>query len=44
MTLVKMKEILEQAEAHQYGVGAFSVANMEMLQSAGCMKEEKVNV
>lgn len=34
MTLVKMKEILGDAEKNQYGVGAFSVANMEMVMAA----------
>ncbi|MGG1678181.1 class II fructose-bisphosphate aldolase [Neobacillus sp. NRS-1170] len=40
MTLVKMKEILEHAEANQYGVGAFSVANMEMVMGAVRAAEE----
>jgi fructose-bisphosphate aldolase, class II len=34
MALVKMKEILNPAENHNYGVGAFSVANMEMVMAA----------
>lgn len=31
MTLVKMKDILAHAEENQYGVGAFSVASIEMV-------------
>lgn len=34
MPLIKMKEILTHAEEHGYGVGAFSVANMEMVMGA----------
>ncbi|XJZ26702.1 class II fructose-bisphosphate aldolase [Bacillota bacterium Lsc_1132] len=34
MTLVKMKEILDHARKNNYGVGAFSVANMEMVVGA----------
>ncbi|OLN23898.1 fructose-bisphosphate aldolase [Domibacillus antri] len=40
MPLVKMKEILDQAEAGNYGVGAFSVANMEMVMAAVQAAEE----
>lgn len=40
MTLVKMKEILKHAQEHQYGVGAFSVANMEMVMGAVRAAEE----
>lgn len=35
MTLVKMKDILTHAEENHYGVGAFSVANMEMVMVHG---------
>lgn len=34
MSLVKMKDILQSAEEGNYGVGAFSVANMEMVMAA----------
>lgn len=34
MSLVKMKDILRLAEEKDYGVGAFSVANMEMVMAA----------
>lgn len=40
MTLVKMKDILDHAEANNYGVGAFSVANMEMVMGAVKAAEE----
>ncbi|AIM16966.1 class II aldolase [Neobacillus sedimentimangrovi] len=40
MPLVKMKEILDHAEKNQYGVGAFSVANMEMVLGAIRAAEE----
>lgn len=40
MALVKMKEILELAEKEGYGVGAFSVANMEMVMGAIKAAEE----
>ncbi|MDQ1000768.1 fructose-bisphosphate aldolase class II [Neobacillus niacini] len=40
MTLVKMKDILDQAEVNHYGVGAFSVANMEMVRGAVWAAEE----
>lgn len=40
MALVKMKEILDHAEENQYGVGAFSVANMEMVIGAVKAAEE----
>jgi fructose-bisphosphate aldolase class II len=40
MTLVKMKEILEHAKANDYGAGAFSVANMEMVIGAVRAAEE----
>lgn len=34
MALVSMKEILQEAERSRYGVGAFSVADMEMIMGA----------
>ncbi len=40
MALVTMKEILQQAERGQYGVGAFSVADMEMIMGAVKAGEE----
>lgn len=40
MTLVKMKELLTHAEENNYGVGAFSVANMEMVLGAVQAAEE----
>lgn len=40
MALVKMKEILDHAEENRYGVGAFSVANMEMVIGAVKAAEE----
>ncbi|EOW9527287.1 class II fructose-bisphosphate aldolase [Bacillus cytotoxicus] len=40
MTLVKMKDILEEAMEKNYGVGAFSVANMEMVIGAIRAAEE----
>jgi fructose-bisphosphate aldolase class II len=40
MALVKMKHILEEAEEGNYGVGAFSVANMEMVMGAIKAAEE----
>lgn len=40
MTLVKMKEILEHAETHNYGVGAFSVSNMETVMGVIRAAEE----
>lgn len=40
MTLVKMKELLTHAEENNYGVGAFSVANMEMVLGAVKAAEE----
>lgn len=40
MTLVKMKDILQLAEDNNYGVGAFSVANMEMVIAAVRTAEE----
>ncbi|SHF26312.1 fructose-bisphosphate aldolase [Seinonella peptonophila] len=40
MGLVTMKEILDQAELEGYGVGAFSVANMEMVMGAIAAAEE----
>jgi fructose-bisphosphate aldolase class II len=40
MSLVKMKELLEDAEKRGYAVGAFSVANMEMILGAVRAAEE----
>lgn len=40
MALVKMKDILEHAEAHNYGIGAFSVSNMETVMGAIKAAEE----
>lgn len=40
MTLVKMKDILKMAKEGNYGVGAFSVANMEMVIAAIRTAEE----
>ncbi len=40
MALVPMKELLLKAEAGNYGVGAFSVANMEMILGAVKAAEE----
>ena len=40
MTLVKMKELLTHAVMNNYGVGAFSVANMEMVIGAIKAAEE----
>jgi fructose-bisphosphate aldolase, class II len=40
MTLVKMKDILQAAKERNYGVGAFSVANMEMVIAAIRTAEE----
>lgn len=40
MTLVKMRDILMKAEQEDYGVGAFSVANMEMVMGAIQAAEE----
>jgi fructose-bisphosphate aldolase, class II len=40
MPLVKMKEILAHAEENGYGVGAFSVANLEMVMGAVRAAEE----
>ena len=40
MPLVKMKEILTHAKEHGYGVGAFSVANLEMIMGAVRAAEE----
>ncbi|MFB3163824.1 class II fructose-bisphosphate aldolase [Neobacillus sp. 179-J 1A1 HS] len=40
MPLVKMKEILTHAKANGYGVGAFSVANLEMIMGAVRAAEE----
>ncbi|MCR5153388.1 MAG: class II aldolase [Lachnospiraceae bacterium] len=40
MALVKMKELLLDAEKRNYGVGAFSVANMEMVMGAIKAAEE----
>lgn len=40
MPLVKMKGILEAAELGEYAVGAFSVANMEMIKAAVKAAEE----
>lgn len=40
MTLVKMKDILKMADENNYGVGAFSVANMEMVIGAIRTAEE----
>ncbi|MHA6259778.1 class II fructose-bisphosphate aldolase [Sporosarcina sp. CAU 1771] len=40
MTLVKMKDILNTAKENNYGVGAFSVANMEMVIAAIRTAEE----
>ncbi|MCY6957137.1 class II fructose-bisphosphate aldolase [Clostridium brassicae] len=40
MSLVKMKELLEQADKSDYGVGAFSIANMEMIMGAVKAAEE----
>jgi fructose-bisphosphate aldolase, class II len=40
MPLVKMKDILTYAEENEYGVGAFSVANMEMVMGAVRAAEE----
>ena len=34
MPLVQMKDILIKANQENYGVGAFSVANMEMVMGA----------
>lgn len=40
MPLVKMKEILTDAKENGYGVGAFSVANLEMIMGAVRAAEE----
>lgn len=40
MSLVKMKQLLEQARNEQRGVGAFSVGNMEMVKGAIWAAEE----
>jgi fructose-bisphosphate aldolase class II len=40
MALVKMKDILAKAEQESYGVGAFSIANMEMVMGAIKAAEE----
>lgn len=40
MALVKMKKLLEQAEAEGIGIGAFSVGNMEMIMGAVQAAEE----
>lgn len=40
MSLVSMKELLLAAEKEKYGVGAFSVANMEMVLGAVSAAEE----
>ncbi|NLK28487.1 MAG: class II aldolase [Clostridiales bacterium] len=40
MSLVQMKSLLQKAEAGNYGVGAFSVANMEMVMGAIRAAEE----
>lgn len=40
MTLVKMRELLKHAQEQNYGVGAFSVANMEMVIGAIRAAEE----
>ena len=40
MALVPMKELLLDAERGNYGVGAFSVANMEMILGAVKAAEE----
>lgn len=40
MPLVKMKDILIKANQENYGVGAFSVANMEMVMGAIQAAEE----
>jgi fructose-bisphosphate aldolase, class II len=40
MPLVKMKEIITHAEENGYGVGAFSVANLEMIMGAVSAAEE----
>lgn len=40
MALVRMKELLEDADKSDYGVGAFSIANMEMIMGAVKAAEE----
>jgi fructose-bisphosphate aldolase class II len=40
MALVKMKKLLEQAETEGFGIGAFSVGNMEMIMGAVQAAEE----
>lgn len=40
MALVRMKELLEKADKSNYGVGAFSIANMEMVMGAVRAGEE----
>ncbi len=40
MALVRMKELLEKADKSDYGIGAFSVANMEMIMGAVKAGEE----
>ncbi|MCY6483059.1 class II aldolase [Clostridium aestuarii] len=40
MSLVKMRELLEKADKGDYGVGAFSIANMEMIIGAVRAAEE----
>lgn len=41
MSLVQMKSLLSQAEAENYGIGAFSVGNMEMVMGAIRAAEEE---
>lgn len=40
MSLVKMGELLKEADKSNYGVGAFSIANMEMIMGAVKAAEE----
>ena len=40
MALVTMKTLLERAENHHRGIGAFSVGNMEMVKGAVQAAEE----
>lgn len=40
MALVRMKELLEKADKSDYGIGAFSVANMEMIMGTVRAGEE----
>ncbi|CUH95106.1 hypothetical protein P22_1175 [Propionispora sp. 2/2-37] len=40
MALVTLEQILKQARAGRYGIGAFNVANMEMIMGAVEAAEE----